>query len=584
MPRDYRPDPHSKPYVKRSATEFEAAFQAIKKGKSIRQASRDYKIPYTVLQRHFKNRDLKKQGGQTALSAEEEDVIVSRILLCAEWGYPFDRTTLRKFIKGYLDRQGKIIKIFKNNMPGHEFTVSFLKRHKDQLSLRMCQNIKRARAAVSRSVIKDYFDNLKKELDGVVDTNIVNFDETNLADEPGRYKIIAKRGSKYPERVMNSSKSATSIMFAAAADGHLLPTYVVYRAKHLYNTWMENAPKGTRFNRSSSGWFDSECFDDWLATIVVPYFSKLSGIKVLIGDNLSAHLSVESVRLCKKNGIRMVFLPSNSTHLTQPLDVSFFRPLKQSWRKILTNWKLGPGRKECSVPKHMFPRLLSQLLRDIAPNSVENVKAGFKKCGILPFDPLKVMDRLPSDEIADHREITANNIDHSLIQLLSELRGTNEAPVMKRKSKIAVEPGKSVPALTIDEADKTDEEADETDEEEADEDISEAESIEMSDVMSASNSADKFTPFIIKPNDYIIAKFKTNKHERRFLAQVESVSETAINVKCLRKKVGKKDVYFVFPDVDDCCEISQLQVERRVNPYKIYRGQHRFNIDAKYLE
>ena len=42
--------------------------------------------------------------------------------------------------------------------------------------------------------------------------NIVNYDETNLTDDPGRRQAIFRRGTKYPERVMNCTKSATSLL------------------------------------------------------------------------------------------------------------------------------------------------------------------------------------------------------------------------------------------------------------------------------------------------------------------------------------------------------------------------------------
>lgn len=55
----------------------------------------------------------------------------------------------------------------------------------------------------------------------------MNFDETNLSDDPGWKKVITRRGTKYPKRVINSSKSATSLMYAALADEKVLPPYVV---------------------------------------------------------------------------------------------------------------------------------------------------------------------------------------------------------------------------------------------------------------------------------------------------------------------------------------------------------------------
>ena len=44
--------------------------------------------------------------------------------------------------------------------------------------------------------------------------NIINYDETNLSDDPWHKKVIMKRGVKHRERIMNSSKSAASIMYA----------------------------------------------------------------------------------------------------------------------------------------------------------------------------------------------------------------------------------------------------------------------------------------------------------------------------------------------------------------------------------
>lgn len=96
-------------------------------------------------------------------------------------------------------------------------------------------------------------------------------------DDPGRQKVISKRGCKYPERVMNNSIASTSVIFAAAAaDGKLLPPYVVYKSTYISDSWRVGGPKHARFNRSKSGWFDSFCFDDCVKTIAIPYLSKVA--------------------------------------------------------------------------------------------------------------------------------------------------------------------------------------------------------------------------------------------------------------------------------------------------------------------
>ncbi len=75
-------------------------------------------------------------------------------------------------------------------------------------------------------------------------------------------------------------------------------------------------------------------------------------IKVLIGDNLAAHMSPFVTELCAKHNIRFCFLPENSTHILQPLDVSVFGPMKREWRAILRNWK-----EECAKNGLNYPTL-----------------------------------------------------------------------------------------------------------------------------------------------------------------------------------------------------------------------------------
>nr|CAI5869640.1 unnamed protein product [Callosobruchus analis] len=68
---------------------------------------------------------------------------------------------------------------------------------------------------------------------------IINYDETNVTDDPKRQNVIVRRGCRHPQRIVDSTKSSVSVMFSAKATGHLLPPYIVYRSEHLYITWTE---------------------------------------------------------------------------------------------------------------------------------------------------------------------------------------------------------------------------------------------------------------------------------------------------------------------------------------------------------
>ena len=245
---------------------------------------------------------------------------------------------------------------------------TFLARHKEHLTFRMCRNIKTSRVEKHVDEITDFFEHYKQSV-GVDSSRVsklpaphlFNYDKTNLAHDPGAKKCIFKRGVKYPDRVINSLKPPTSFMFCGSASGVMLPCYVVYKSKCLWNTWMEGGPPNTRHNRTNtcSGWFDSVCFEDWFETCFIKHTRHLTGRKMLIGDNLSSHFNKRVVELAEEHDVTFFRLPSNATHLLQPLDVAFFHPMKIQWRKLLETWKTC-NRTKC-VTKNAFPRLLTEL-------------------------------------------------------------------------------------------------------------------------------------------------------------------------------------------------------------------------------
>ena len=83
---------------------------------------------------------------------------------------------------------------FADNLPSSDWASSFLKRHKEELKLRTCQNIKSARAAVSADTVSEFIDNIgesmKTENGSVIPPQCVfNYGETNLSNDPGTKKV-----------------------------------------------------------------------------------------------------------------------------------------------------------------------------------------------------------------------------------------------------------------------------------------------------------------------------------------------------------------------------------------------------------
>ena len=220
MPRKHKRRLGSRKYHDFSNETLEKALDdVIKTGLSFREASEKYGIPKSTLHRKRNKQHTRPVGRPTAFTQEMEQIIVHHLVKVSEWGFPFSRIDLRHVGKSILDQKGMVAPVFKDNLPGDEWAQSFLRRHGNLLTRRLCQSIKSSRANVSAETIKSYFINLEDSLNGVPAKNIMNYDETNLSDDPGRQKLIFKRGVRYPERIMNSSKSATS---SGAARGGVL--------------------------------------------------------------------------------------------------------------------------------------------------------------------------------------------------------------------------------------------------------------------------------------------------------------------------------------------------------------------------
>jgi hypothetical protein len=87
----------------------------------------------------------------------------------------------------------------------------------------------------------------------------------------------------------------------------------VYKSHNIYESWSERGPKGARYTCSPSGWFDTCSFEDCFQQILLPGVLHLEGKEILIGDNLSSHISLKVIQLCRDNNIEFICLPPNST-------------------------------------------------------------------------------------------------------------------------------------------------------------------------------------------------------------------------------------------------------------------------------
>jgi len=230
-------------------------------------------------------------------------------------------------------------------------------------------------------------------------------------------------------------------MFAGTAAGVMLPPMVVYKAGNLYTSWLEGGPPGTKYSCSESGWFDGCQFEKFYFELLLPTLRRKQGKKLLIGDNLSSHISPAVIESCKANNIAFVCLPPNSTDKLQPLDVGIFAPLKAAWKSTLSTYK-QKNPKQASIDKCDFPGLLKKTL--LKADIARHLPAAFEKCGLYPVSKERAMERIPHRQMEVENETARRILDSTLGERLEALRGVDKKEAKKKRGKkIKVPAGRS---------------------------------------------------------------------------------------------------------------------------------------------
>ena len=309
-----------------------------------------------------------------------------------------------------------------------------------------------------------------------------------------------------------------------------------------------------------------------------------------IGDILSSHLDKAIIEICESENIRFVFLPPNATHLTQPLDVACFRPLKSAWRAILSDWK---EKSNCtaSLFKDEFPKLLKNLESQIHIRSAENMVSGFRACGIIPLDRNMVLSKLPSRRTND---ISNQVLNESVIDMLRQ-RNTTSSALRRKRARVNVEPGRSVNTDDFEENDVAPRNETEVTGPSAQESID-----------SDTDSSDEFIPVTtlqldtselagvfgvsedgVSVGDWLLVNFAPEGSRlKAYFGRVESITRRGnrkFEASFLRRKTQRlcdKDL-FVFPDEEDVYAFSYQKVIGRVEaPEVLRKGVLKFSVDS----
>ena len=225
-------------------------------------------------------------------------------------------------------------------------------------------------------------------------------DETGFAigvEEAGRSIINAQVRQKY--QTMPGRQEWVSVIECVCADGTVVPPLVIFTAENLSTQWIPASIQGIwKFSFNSKGWTSNIHGVEWLRRCFEPATREKAAREyhLLIFNGHDSHITGEFVAHCIDNNIIPMILPPHSSHLTQPLDVGIFGPLKKH-----ISAKIDPLIR-MGIPRIQKVEWLTAFVA--AHNQAvcyRNILSGFRGTGIYPFSPNKVLNRIDSPPISE---------------------------------------------------------------------------------------------------------------------------------------------------------------------------------------
>lgn len=299
---------------------------------------------------------------------------------------------------------------------GHDWLYGFMQRHR-RLSIRAPEPTSLSRAtSFNRVNVETFYQKLEAVLANFKfePHRIFNLDETGCTTVQKPPNIIAQKGCKQVSQITSAERGTlvTLCCFINASGGTIPPVFIFPRAK-VADYMSFGAPSGSLICVHKSGWMTSDNFFKVICHFVkYSHATKEDPVLILL-DNHESHMSIETIRYAKENGVIMLTFPPHCSHRLQPLDVAVYGPFKKRYNSALNEWMISnPGR---TVSLYQIPSLVTKAL--IESFTPKNILSAFAKTGIHPFNSSNFdeTDYLSSYVTDRPMDTLRGNINNSLV-------------------------------------------------------------------------------------------------------------------------------------------------------------------------
>ena len=370
--------------IERREISIQNAVEDVREGAAIAVASRDHHLPRTTLRDRIHGaQDIHAAKENTQrLSPRQEEQLVKWILNEEAAGRPPTRRELMAFA-------GVIAALGSDDRPiGHNWVTRFLQRHPD-IKMKISRGIEAMRSLSStEDRFRDFWERLDYQIKskGVGPSRIYNMDETGVAEGETRAgKVIGSSLTKHATRTKGSAGEWVSILECVNASGSRIKPVVVFTGANLQGQWFPAHFPDWAYDCSKSGWSNAKIALKWLEEVFLPQTKPEIGSlwRILILDGSASHTDEKFMYSAWKNNVFLLYLPAHSSHtshITQPLDVGVFGPLKDQYRQQLA----GLVDFTITAPRQKQRFLRAYKTASEVAFSSNNIRAGFRASGIYP--------------------------------------------------------------------------------------------------------------------------------------------------------------------------------------------------------
>lgn len=378
-----------------SAT-LQSAIKTIRdEGISVNKAAQQYQIPYSTLKKRYRLANSGDDaysrspslGRKAVFTSEQEQILVSHILDMSNIFYGLTSIQLRKICYNMAVNLGVTNRFnSEKKIAGKDWLYGFMNRHQ-KLSIRKPEATSVNRIlGFNKTEVTRFFSNLESVMTkfSFEPQNIFNMDETGFSTVHVPDNIIALKGRKRVGAATSweRGKNVTAICAMSATGIYVPPLFIFPRQRH--SPQLErDGPSGAIYTCSKNGWTNEQIFITWLEHFIKFTSPNAEKQTLLIMDNHNSHATLEAYEMAKKNYITMLSIPPHSSHRLQPLDVTFFGPLKTAYKRECDMYM--KSRNMIKITPYEIAGLFNKAYSKIA--SLDKGISGFKTTGIFPMDP-----------------------------------------------------------------------------------------------------------------------------------------------------------------------------------------------------